>query len=564
MMSARNAWLRRRRLPLSIVLGMMALPAFGQSTTQSPQALAAPSLPQNNQAPALPPPQSLPAAPPVTDSQLSFVLRDVVFSGASVFSPQQLRSEIAEHLGKPVTLADLDQVAQRITAMYRQHGYVFATAVVPVQQVKDGVVQVSIIEGRLGQIHLQVSPGAPIDEQRVRAMLAPLVPGQPLNGQTYERTMLLISDIPGIKAESALSSGADPGTTDLTVKISRGHPLNVSLGIDNYGTREAGTLRGGGSVRWNSPLGYGDNLDARALISERGGTAFGRVSYEAPLGYQGIRAGLGATQVDYSLGGNFAALDAIGRARIYDGSLTFPLIRQRSQNFFLRLAIDRKELTDELRAVHYESHKRVQGVSVGWAWERRDNFFGGGYFSSNGVLYLGNLRIADPNLRALDQGPYGNHTSGDFTKLTFQFSRLQALTAKQTLFLGIGGQLANHDLDASEKLSLGGHDTVRAYPQGEVLADQGFIANLEYRYALRKDLTTYAFYDVSRGWLNRSHEATNGRLIRSLRGPGVGLNWAKPGDFAVDLTVAWRDSRAAANSGDDKKPRVFLQIQKFF
>ncbi|MFC5743009.1 ShlB/FhaC/HecB family hemolysin secretion/activation protein [Dyella tabacisoli] len=563
MMLVRNASLRRR-LPLSIALSAMALPVFGQSTTQSPQALAAPSLPQDNQVPAMQQPQNLPASPSVTDAQASFVLRDVVFNGASVFSAQQLRAAAADNLGKPVTLADLDRVADRITLMYRQHGYVFATAVVPVQQVKDGVVQLSIIEGRLGQIHLQVLAGAPIGEQRVRAMLAPLVPGQPLNGKTYERTMLLLSDIPGIKAESALSSGAEPGTTDLTVKISQGHPFNVSLGIDDYGTREAGTLRGGGSLRWNSPLGYGDNLDLRALVSEHGGTAFGRLSYEAPIGHEGIRAGVGATQADYSLGGKFEPLDAIGRARIYDGSLTFPLVRQRSQNFFLRLAVDRKELTDELRAVHYQSHKRVQGISAGWAWERRDNLLGGGYFSSNGVLYLGNLRIADPNLRALDQGPYGNHTSGDFAKLTFQFSRLQALSPKQTLFLGIGAQLSNHDLDASEKLSLGGHDTVRAYAQGEVLADQGFIANLEYRYALRKDLTTYAFYDVSRGWLNRSHQSPDGRPIRSLRGPGVGLNWARPGDFAVDFTVAWRDSRAGVTSGGDKKPRVFFQIQKFF
>ena len=556
---------RRRRMPLAIVLGLLTLPAFAQSNNnQSLQSPAVPQLPANDQAAPLPQPQNVPAPAPATEALTSFVLRDVTFSGASAFSNAQLHALAAPHIGQPVTLADLDQLTQQITALYRAHGYIFARALVPVQEVKNGVVEISVIEGRLGLLSLEMAPDAPVSEQRIRAMLAPLVPGQPLNGRTYERSMLLLSDLPGIKAQSALSSGTTAGTTDLTVKITRAQPVNISIGLDDYGTREAGTLRGGGSLRWNSPLGYGDNLDARALVSEHGGTAFGRLSYEAPFGYQGVRGGIGVAQVDYSLGGAFEPLDALGTSRIYDASMTIPVVRQRNENFFLRLSADRKELTDKLRAVHYESHKRVQGIGAGWAWERRDNFAGGGYFASNGVLYLGNLHIRDPQARAYDRSIYGNHTEGNFAKLTFQFSRLQLIGPKQTLFVGVGGQLSNHNLDASEKLSLGGHDAVRAYPQGEVLADRAFIGNIEYRYALRPELTMYAFYDASHGWLNRSHESPGGRPVRSLHGPGIGLNWAQPGNFSLDLTVAWRTSRPAQTSGGDRTPRVFFQLQKFF
>ncbi|SHL73550.1 ShlB/FhaC/HecB family hemolysin secretion/activation protein [Rhodanobacter sp. OK091] len=553
-----------RRLPLAIALGLIALPAFAQSTSQGLQSQATPQIPADQQAAPLPQPQNTPAPPPVTAPQSSFVLRRVVFTGASVFPAAQLDALAAEHIGKPVTLDDLNKLAQQVTALYHKAGYIFATAVVPVQEVKDGAVEISVIEGRLGQMKVEVDPAAPITEARIRAMLAPLMPGQPLSGKVYERTMLLLSDLPGIKAQSSLSSGAEAGTTDLVVKVGRAAPITASLGVDNFGTRESGILRAGGSLRWNSPFGIGDNLDARGLVSERGGTTFGRLSYEAPLGYNGVRAGAGIARVHYSLGGAFEPLDALGTSRIADASLTFPVLRQRDQNLFLRLSVDRKLLTDELRAVDYTSHKRVQGVGIGWAWERRDNFGGGGYFSSNGVLYQGDLHIRDPNARAYDQSIYGNHTEGGFTKLTFQFSRLQALAPKQTLFLGIGGQLSNGNLDASEKLSLGGHDAVRAYPQGEVLVDRGFIAHFEYRYSLSQDVTPYAFYDASRGWVNRSHESPGGRVIRNLRGPGLGVNWARPGNFSLDLTVAWRTSRPAVTSDGDKRPRVFFQIQKFF
>ncbi|OOG55620.1 hypothetical protein B0E48_13395 [Rhodanobacter sp. C03] len=552
-------------MSLAIVLGLLALPAFAQTTSQGLQSQATPQIPADNQQAApLPQPQNVPAPPPVTAPQASFVLRRVVFNGASVFPATQLDALAAEHIGKPVTLADLDELAKRVTMLYHKAGFIFATALVPVQEVKDGVVEISVIEGRLGEMKVEVDPTAPIKEARIRAMLAPLVPGQPLNGKVYERTMLLLSDIPGIKAQSSLSSGVAPGTTDLDVKISRAHPVTASVGIDDYGTRESGIWRLGGSLRWNSPFGIGDNLDARALFSEHGGTTFGRLSYEAPLGNDGIRVGAGVARVDYTLGGAFQPLDAYGTALIDDASMTFPVIRQRDQNLFLRLSVDQKLLTDNLHAVDYSSHKQVHGVGLGWAWERRDDFGGGGYFSSNGVLYVGDLHIRDPAARAYDQSIYGSHTEGSFTKLTFQFSRLQALAPKQTLFLGIGGQLSSGNLDASEQLSLGGHDAVRAYPQGEVLVNQGIIANLEYRYALSADITPYAFYDASRGWLDRSYTPPGGRPVRSLRGPGLGLNWAKPGNFSLDLTLGWSDTRPAVTSDGNKRPRVFLQFQKFF
>lgn len=557
--------LLRRRLPLAIGLGLVALPVFAQSTSQGVQSQATPRIPSSEQASPLPEPQKLPAPPTVTAPEAGFMLRGVTFHGASVFSEAELQRMVATRVGKNATLADLDAIAQQITKLYRERGYIFATAVVPVQEVNKGIVEISVVEGRLGRVTLEIDPAAPVSEERVRAMLAPLQKGQPLNGRVYERSMLLLSDLPGIKAQSSLASGVEAGTTDLTVKIARAAPLNMSLGLDNYGTREAGTLRAGASLRWNSPFGIGDNLDARALVSEQGGTAFGRLSYEAPLGYRGLRAGLGVSQVNYSLGGAFGALDAIGTSRIYDASMTLPLVRQRNQNFFLRFLVDRKQLTDKLRAVGYVSHKRVEGIGAGWAWERRDDFAGGGYMSSSGTLYHGTLKLLDPANRLYDASPFGGHTSGTFNKLALQLSRLQYAGPKQTLFFGIGGQLSSRNLDASEQLSLSGHDAVRAYAQGEVLANRGFIANIEYRYAVSSEISTYAFYDASRGWLNKPFNVAHGQpAIRSLRGPGLGLNWAKPGNFSVDLSLAWRTTARAVSSGGDKKPRVFLQIQKFF
>lgn len=546
---------RRRLLAVALLAAVGGLPVGALAAT--------PQVP-----PAQPPsqvsPQQLPAGlPPVTSPESGFTLRGVRFAGNSAFSDAELQALVAPSIGKQVTLADLGAIAAKVTALYRDHGYALAQAIVPVQEVHDGVVEISIVEGKLGRIALEIAPGVPVGEARVRAMLAPLQPGQPINARTYERVMLLVSDLPGVKAQSALQAGSAPGTTDLTVRIAKAARTSWSVGLDDFGTREAGTLRLGGSTRLNSPFGIGDNLDARALVSEHSGTVFGRLAYEAPLGYRGLRAGAGAAHVNYSLGGAFDPLDALGTANIYDASLSYPVIRQRNQNLFLRGFADTKLLNDEQRAVGFVSHKRVRGAGFGWAWERRDALLGGGYWSSNGALYAGNLDIEDPANRAFDQGPNGPHTQGDFLKLTWKFARLQAVTPKNALYLSLGGQFANQNLDASEKFSLGGNNAVRAYPVGEVLVDQGWLATAEWRYLLKPELTLYAFYDAARGdQLHHPVDASGN--ARSLRGPGIGFLWARPANFSIDFSLAWRTTAPATTSGGDKKPRVFFNIQKFF
>lgn len=539
--------------PLAAQVQPQALPA---TTTAAPGACcgAAGPAPQQQQTP-----QQTPQAPAAAEQR--FVLQRVVFKGATMIDQAELEALAADHIGRQVTLADLQQIAQRVTDLYLRRGYYLAQAVLPVQEVVDGVVEISVVEGLLGQVTVLVDPKAPIDEARVRAMLAPLQPGQPLHRARYERAMLLLSDLPGVRVQSAIEPGLKPGTTDLTVQVAPGDRVQASLELDNYGTREVGRVRLGGTLRWASPTRRGDNLDLRAMLSDED-MWFGRLAYETPLGTRGWRLGLGAARVSYSLGGAFEVLDAVGTADIYDASLTYPLIRQRSHNLFLRGFVDRKDLTDELRIVDFRTDKRVDGFGLGWAWERRDGFGGGGYWSSTGTLYHGRLELLDAASEAIDQSIFGRGTAGDFNKLTVQVSRLQALRERLSLFVGIGAQFTDSNLDPSEKLALGGYRAVRAYPSGEVLVDEGAIANVELRYSITDELTGFVFYDAARGDFNHDPGPFDMVNRRTLRGPGLGFNYTRPGNFSVNMSVAWRTSDPALTDGGDRKPRVFLRVQK--
>ncbi|AZG07223.1 ShlB/FhaC/HecB family hemolysin secretion/activation protein [Pigmentiphaga sp. H8] len=510
------------------------------------------------------PSQRLPE-PPAPAAQAGFRLQQVTFTGAAAIPADELQALAAGYVGRDVSLSDLEALAREVTELYRSRGYFLAQALVPVQTVRDGRVEISVVEGRLGKVDIQVAPDAPISEGRIRAYLAPLQPGQPVSAQSYERAMLLLSDLPGIKVSSGLQEGSEPGTTDLVVEVTQARRVTFAFDADNHGTRESGRVRVGGTMRVASPLGLGDNLDARLMMSEGNSLNFGRLGYEVPLGTDGLRLGAGVSRVRYELGQPWSQLGAKGRATVADLSLNYPVIRQRGQNLFLRLGVDHKELRDDLSMFSYSARKNVVGVGLGWSWERRDELFGGGYWASTGTLYHGRLDIKDDLTRAMDQGPAGHRTDGGFTKLTWQVSRLQSVLPRHSLYVSLGGQLTNGNLDASEKLALGGARAVRAFPSSELLVDEGVLGVVEWRWSATEDLTPYVFYDVGKGRMFHSPTSLDTNNSRSMQGFGIGAVWSRPGDFMVNVSLAWRRNTAApVTDGGDRKPRIFVQFQKVF
>jgi hemolysin activation/secretion protein len=510
-------------------------------------------------------PQSLPVPPLPASAAGTFKLNDLRLNGVKALTNDELQSITAPYIGRDVSLADLEELAKAITARYKERGYFLAQAVVPVQTVRDGVVEISVIEGRLGKVDVVVAPDAPISEARVRGFLAPLQPGEAVNAPAYERSMLLLSDQPGVKVSSGLQEGTQTGTTDLSVEVAAAPRWAFTAEGDNHGTKESGRYRAGGTARWLSPFGIGDNLDMRVMVSNSNALQFGRIAYEAPIGTSGLRAGLGLSRVSYELGGQFADLEAQGRANVLDFSLSYPLIRQRQQNLFLRFGADIKDLTDEMRAADFTSKKRVHGLSVGWTWERRDELLGGGYWASSGTLYHGDLSIRDAQSREFDQSTTGHHTEGGFTKLSFQLSRLQSIMPRHSLYLSVGGQWASKNLDASEKLALGGARAVRAYPSGELLVDQGVIGTAEWRWSYDEELTPFLFYDAARGKIVRNPTPFDGANSHSLRGYGIGVSWSRPGNFSINATLAWRAGTPPAQTdGGGRNPRLYVQLIKAF
>ncbi|WP_106857518.1 ShlB/FhaC/HecB family hemolysin secretion/activation protein, partial [Caballeronia novacaledonica] len=504
-----------------------------------------------------------PAAPAEAPEGKKFVLRSIRFAGNETLPDDVLLPLVADKIGQEVSINDLNAMGARIAQVYRDRGYPLAQVVIPPQDVTNGDVTFTVLEGKIGQVRLTMAPGAPIKESMVRARLAAIEPGKPLRQSELERTMLLLSDLPGIRVTSALETGGTPGTVDLSVTVEPVRRWNFAVSADDYGSAPAGRWRLGAVGRIASPLGIGDNLDLNLLAAERADTVYGRVGYDVPVDASGTRVGIAYSHLYYYLGDQFASLNAHGDADVVTASVSQPLIRSRSQNLLLRGALEYRSLTDKIDAVSFDNPQKLYVASVGLSYESRDSFLGGGFNSADLQLAFAHLNIDSAFAEAIDQGPLGRHTQGNSVRLTMQANRLNAITRNTSFFVGVSGQWANQNLDSSSRITLGGPRAVRAYSPSEAVVDEGLIATAAFRYAVIPSLTLSAFFDIGVGRYNARSIPGQGANTVTRSGAGIGAFWSGPYGITVDASVAWRTTRADS-TGDDKVPRVYVQVSKSF
>jgi hemolysin activation/secretion protein len=495
-------------------------------------------------------------------AQPKIVVETLRVSGAQLYSEAELVGLTGFTRGAELSLADLQALAARITEHYRRNGYFAAQAYLPAQEIKDRSVTIAVSEGRLGKVELRNQ--TQLADHVAHSALQGLNTGEVLATPVIESRLLLLSDLPGVNVKSTLVPGASAGTSDLIVDVTAGQRVTGSVDADNAGNRYTGAYRVGATVNVNNPLGLGDVFTLRGLTSGQG-LRYGRASYQLQLGRGQV--GVAYSRLDYRLGREFESLGANGTAEIVSVFGRYPVLRSRNDNVYLQLALDARTFEDRVDSTGAQTDRKSRLLMASVYGDHRDGFNGGGVNSYFLTWSAGQLDIQTPAARALDAATA--RTNGSFNKLSFNAMRLQRLGGPFSLFAGINGQLASKNLDVSEKMQLGGMNGVRAYPEGEAYADQGYVLSLEARMDLPRfesvpgQMQLIGFVDTGRVTQNRNPWVA-GDNHRTLSGAGVGVNWADPGNFLVRAFYAHKLGNAVAASSPDRSGRFWLQLVKYF
>lgn len=489
----------------------------------------------------------MPSAP---DNSQTFLVRGFRISGNTVFGEAELIAQLDDAEGKPLGLGDLQRLTDRITRHYRNAGYPVARAYLPAQEIRDGIVRIAVLEGRIESVTVNNSAGigasalAPVE--RIAA-------GEVVRTDSIEDGLLRLADIPGVEIRSTLRPGQALGTSEFLVDVAPGRRLTGEIDADNYGNRYTGANRLGGALYWNNPGGLGDQLTLRAQASDAHFN-YARIGYHLPAGSAGTRIGAAWSSMHYRLSREFDALDADGEATIGSLYLQHPLLRSRQASWYANLQFDNKHLDDRIGATDTRTEKRLRNWSIGINGHFLDMLGGGGRNSAALTLTRGRLDL-DDTTATIDA--VSARSRGSFGKLVASYQRLQRLPGDFTLSLALTGQWADKNLDASEKFMLGGAQGVRAYPQGDGSGDEGHLLNLELRYALQPGWEAMIFHDDGRVKINET-QWTATKNSRHLAGSGLGTSYTRD-QFSLGLHVAWRTSDAAPASDKDRHPRLWLQ-----
>ena len=104
------------------------------------------------------PPPLLPTIPPPAGPDAQLSTRAGVFVegfrivGGTVFTEEEIQQAVAPWSGRRIRSEDLVSVRNALTRLYVDRGYANSGALIPDQEVEDGVLEVRIVEGTLAEI----------------------------------------------------------------------------------------------------------------------------------------------------------------------------------------------------------------------------------------------------------------------------------------------------------------------------------------------------------------------------------------------------------------------------
>lgn len=476
--------------------------------------------------------------------QARFRLRDVRVGPSRILSAADIDRTVQPYLNRDVTLDDLYRIVNALNDLYKQKRVPTARAILPPQEVTDGVVTIQLIEGRLGTVTVTGNATTRADFIRYRVRLNE---GEPVDLTRLERDLLRFNAVFDARIKALLKPGKEFGTTDFTLTVVEPNRFEGTIYSDNTGRDETGKERGGFTIAANSLLGRRDRLSFGGVFAD--GTQGFNVAYDVPVGRWGTRVRISFDTSDVDVeDGPLAPLNIEGDSDVLSFVITHP--------FLVRAA---RQLTAFTGYNIKSSDTAVSGVEV-FNTDVRSAVLGINYlqYDSRGYWYAQSV---------LTQGFDAFGGDRDFLKSNSEFSRIHFLSKRVYLLLRTSLQFSDEPfLPSSEQLQMGGLTTVRGYREGILIGDAGYFVNAELHFPVaisinnqdlfRNRLNAFVFADQGATLAVKDNDDDN-TLVSAGAGFNVRINKYLNGRFVVGFPLK-DDLRSDEN---DVRFHFYIQAQ---
>ena len=443
-------------------------------------------------------PSSRPSFPEIPDK---LFIRKIVVVGNTVFTPDEIAKVVEPFTLRRLSFSELLAAQSAITNLYVKNGYITSGAFLPPQQLKDGIVKIEVIEGKLESIAIEGLER--LNNNYVRSRLA-VASKAPVNQDKILNALQLLQINPLILTISAeLAAGAKPGTSILNIKVQEADAIDMSLIFDNYRSPSVGTDRRQVQLTHSNLLGFGDRFDL-AYINTDGSDSLSNLSYTFPFNpYNGTLSLRFANTDSEIIEEPFEDDDIDSESRTFELTLRQPLHQTPTEDAAIGISFAREEtqlsvagVPLPIRGRDEEGESNISAIRLFQEYTTRN---------TKQVLALRSQFSVGVDVFDATVNDDGSPDSKFFV-WRGQAQYLRLLTPDISLLLRSDLQVADDALVPIEQFSLGGALSVRGYRQDALLGDNGLFSSAEIRATILRipevstSLELTPFLDFGKVW----------------------------------------------------------------
>jgi len=507
------------------------------------------------------------AGQPVYDQSLSFTLVSLRVEGSTVFKEQELLAPYTTLYGTQVTFDAVNKIAAELTKKYRDQGYILSRVVLPAQEVEPRQAEVRLVavEGYLATVEYE---GDEKFVERFRSYFSKrekkLLRQRPLRHKDFEREMLLVQDLAGVKAASRFKEGNERGASILVLTVEP-KIIDGSLGWGNTGTDSSGPHMFSASLGFSTlpALGaktvvyYNQAADYREYHSIQIAQSY---QFSNGLLLNASYAYSSSPEADTEFSRIF---DYQTRSDTFNLGASYPIIRSRDMNLSAGLSFERRDGFSDLLSERYTTD-RLRNLTANINFDFADEW--GGVTQIIPSITCG-LNVFNATDEAWDAS--NPLASAKYFKFNAYVSRSQQLFSKLSLFTALSAQLSDSLLSSYNQFSLGGSQFGRGYEPGIIQNDNGFAFTIEPRFTHwltdKAAVQPYIFYDWGNVWSARNIENSPDSETMSSIGAGLRLWGQTEHAYMPDYSVGLYVAQSLHNiRGQDENGRFGMQITFMF
>jgi hemolysin activation/secretion protein len=274
------------------------------------------------------------------DEGETVLVKAITFTGNTVIATETLDSLTEEFKNQDLTWDEIKSIADSVTMAYQELGYILAKAYVPEQEIKDGVLEIRIVEGNVGK--LEVKGNKYYHERVIKRYFRPQMKHGVIRERMLESALLLTKEIPSVETRVVLKKGEKPGTADMLLDTKDSAAVKLSLDYNNFGHPLTGEDRYGTKIEFTDPW-WGNTLKLRGVTgNDPDDSKLGSVGLAVPVSTYGTKVLFNYMNGNYLVGRELADLGLEGKSRIYGTGLYQPFIKTGTMNLSTTAHFERK------------------------------------------------------------------------------------------------------------------------------------------------------------------------------------------------------------------------------